>query len=198
LQDLGRGANPPTEEFFQLPADADKAAAQAVDKNAMTVGSPTHVLIIDDEENIRDALSMVFGRAGFRTTCAASVGEAISKLSLRPTHLTLDLHLPDGHGTKVLAYIRRHGLPVHVAVVTGAMDLELLAEVSRLKPDHVFQKPFRPGEIVAWICGAQTRAALPVEKYTAPDDVSEPPPAPGGETQGNLASAPLSPWERVG
>jgi DNA-binding response OmpR family regulator len=165
-----RGADAPTEEFFQLPADADKAAAQAVDKNAMTVGSRTHVLIIDDEENIRDALSMVFGRAGFRTTCAASVGEAITKLTFGPTHLTLDLHLPDGHGTKVLAHIRHHGLPVHVAVVTGAMDLELLAEVSRLKPDHVFQKPFRPAELIGWVNSTERKAIQPrcESEFTSP------------------------------
>ena len=117
----------------------------------MTDGSSTHVLIIDDEESIRDVLSMVFGRAGFRTTCAAGVGEAIELLSLCPTHVTLDLNLPDGNGTEILSHVRRLGLPLHVAVVTGAMDLELLAEVSRLKPDHVFQKPFRPTELVTWI-----------------------------------------------
>jgi DNA-binding response OmpR family regulator len=136
----------------------------------MTVGSRTHVLIIDDEENIRDALSMVFGRAGFRTTCAASVGEAISKLSLGPTHLTLDLHLPDGNGTQVLAHIRRCRLPMHVAVVTGAMDLELLAEVSRLKPDHVFQKPFRPAELVGWVNRTQHAVTQPDREaeFTSP------------------------------
>ena len=113
---------------------------------------------------------MVFGRAGFRTTCAASIGDAISKLTLGPTHLTLDLHLPDGHGTKVLAHIRRHGLPVHVAVVTGAMDLELLAEVSRLKPDHVFQKPFRPAELVGWVNSSERAVTEPDRgaEFTSP------------------------------
>jgi len=110
-----------------------------------------HVLIVDDEESIQDVLSMVFGRAGFQTTCAASVAEAVENLSRRPTHLTLDLNLPDGNGAQVLRHVRHGRLPIRVAVVTGAMELGLLAEVSRLQPDHTFQKPFRPAELVTWV-----------------------------------------------
>ena len=109
------------------------------------------VLIVEDEEVIRDVLVTVFGREGFGTRCAGSVAEAMAELRTPPTHLTLDLHLPDGRGTEVLKRVREQCPATKVAVTTGAIDRNLLAQVTDLKPDGVFQKPFRASELVAWI-----------------------------------------------
>ena len=117
-----------------------------------------HVLVVEDEEIVRDVLAMVFTREGFRTSYAATVAEGLAGLSLRPTHVTLDLHLPDGQGTQVLRHVRQERLPVRVAVTTGTIEPGLLAAVSRLGPDQTFQKPFRPNDLVAWVRGPHRQA----------------------------------------
>jgi len=116
----------------------------------MLVEAPptTRILVVEDEEVIRDLLMMVFEREGLEATCAGTTAEALSRLDDCPTHITLDLHLPDGRGTEVLQEVRTRGLPARVAVTTGTIDPALLRIVSDLHPDRIFQKPFRTSVLV--------------------------------------------------
>lgn len=111
------------------------------------------VLIVEDQEVIQEVLVMFFDREGFETTCVGTVAEALTHLHMLPDFVVLDLHLPDGTGTKVLQQIRDERLPIKVAVTTGAIDTDLLAAASRLKPDRMFQKPYGAADLVAWIRG---------------------------------------------
>ena len=109
---------------------------------------------MEDEEVIRDLLMMVFAREGFETVCACTVAEAMERLEELPSHVTLDLHLPDARGTEVLRRIREQRLPIQVAVTTGTIDAALLKTVSTLRPDRTFYKPFRSADLVEWVRGS--------------------------------------------
>jgi two-component system NtrC family response regulator len=115
------------------------------------IASAVRVLIVEDQEVLRELLCTVFGRAGFEARAAGSVAEALRMLHPAPQFLTLDLHLPDGRGTEILQRIREERLPVQVALTTGTIDSELLAAAARLKPDRIFQKPYSAMDIVKWI-----------------------------------------------
>jgi DNA-binding response OmpR family regulator len=69
-----------------------------------------------------------------------------------PTHILLDLMLPDAGGIVVLKAIRRRGLRVRVALLTAAgPESPTVAEALRWKPDAVFHKPIMFPEIRAWL-----------------------------------------------
>src|SRR5215469_6966304 len=106
----------------------------------MLVEAPptTRILVVEDEEVIRDLLMMVFEREGFEVVSAGTTAEALGRLADAPTHITLDLHLPDGRGTEILQAVRTRGLPARVAVTTGTIDTSLLRVVSQLRPDRTF------------------------------------------------------------
>lgn len=72
---------------------------------------------------------------------ARSVSEGLSLLSSGPDYLILDLMLPDGYGSKVLAEVRSRQLPIRVAVTTGSSDAVRLKEVADLAPDVFLLKP---------------------------------------------------------
>ena len=109
------------------------------------------VLIIDDDRSIRSGLAFLAEAHGHTPATAATVGEGLEKLGANPTHLLLDLNLPDGTGTAVLRHVRAANLPVRVAVVSGSGDAELMAEVDALRPDAVFPKPPDLDALIDWI-----------------------------------------------
>lgn len=53
------------------------------------VDAPRYILIVDDEENIRSALSILLGRLGYRVQAAASGAEALRKVAIEEPDLVL-------------------------------------------------------------------------------------------------------------
>ena len=78
------------------------------------------VLVVDDEADIRELLSMTLSRMGLETHCAASTGEAFALLEAHTYDLCLtDMRLPDGDGLGVLDHVAKHYPSVPVAVITA-------------------------------------------------------------------------------
>jgi two-component system, NtrC family, response regulator PilR len=87
--------------------------------------SAKHVLIVDDEADIRELLVLTLMRMGVEADSAATVQEAFARLSERAYDLCLtDMRLPDGEGLQVLKHIQEnHGnTPVAVITAYGSTD----------------------------------------------------------------------------
>jgi two-component system response regulator PilR (NtrC family) len=83
------------------------------------------VLIVDDEDDIRELLEISLLRMGLGADSAGSVGDAIRLLSQRKYRLVLtDMRLPDGEGLEVVRYVAANAQDLPVAVITahGSMD----------------------------------------------------------------------------
>src|SRR5690242_2597654 len=102
--------------------------------------SPKRVLIVEDNQVARRALSALVRQLGWQVTAAATLREAMARLDERPDCVLLDLMLPDGSGADVLRRVRAEQLPVRVAVTTGTSDEHILNEVEHLRPDSVHRK----------------------------------------------------------
>lgn len=110
------------------------------------------VLVVEDDAQIRNGMMALMGIGGHGAVAAASVAEAAAQLDVAtPTHLLLDLNLPDGAGTHILRRIREQALPTRVALVTGAIDTSLLEEARALGVDAIFIKPPDWDRLLAWI-----------------------------------------------
>jgi two-component system response regulator PilR (NtrC family) len=87
---------------------------------------PKHILIIDDEADIRGLLSMTLQRMGHITSCAENLKYAVELLSENLFDLCLtDLKLPDGNGINIVKRIQQSKNPMPVIVITahGSMDI---------------------------------------------------------------------------
>ena len=106
------------------------------------------ILLVEDDANIRQMLSIALGAEGYLCVEAASVREALSLFNQhRPDLVILDLGLPDGEGSEVLKRIRETSrLPV---LVLSARDQEIdkVDLLSRGANDYV-SKPFGIRELV--------------------------------------------------
>src|SRR5688500_6437854 len=111
------------------------------------------VLVVEDDHDTRDVMVGLLRRAGCDVRAAASAGEALLQIEgSLPTHIMLDLLLPDAGGVVVLRAIRRRQLPVRVAVLTAAGPRSAaVTEAQQWDPEAVFFKPIRFAEIETWL-----------------------------------------------
>ncbi|HEX8525060.1 MAG TPA: response regulator [Tepidisphaeraceae bacterium] len=108
-------------------------------------------LIVEDDEPAARALAKVLTSKGHEVNTAGTVGDALAELAGNPGCVILDLILPDGNGITVLRRIRRAGMEMRVAIVTGMRDPFGIDDITDLKPDAVFEKPVDAEELVKWL-----------------------------------------------
>ena len=121
------------------------------------------ILIVDDEAQIRELLSIYLVKQGFTVATAATSEETLRLLRETPTDLVvLDIGLADEDGLKVLADIKKHHPNLRVVMLTGMGFVEdLLQEahqkgadgyVSKVLPlDELLmaiQRTFRPSRLL--------------------------------------------------
>ncbi|WP_102222802.1 response regulator transcription factor [Acidimangrovimonas sediminis] len=111
-----------------------------------------HVLLIEDEPNISEALRFLLTRDGWRVSTHADGRDAVHRVrSLRPDVLVLDVMLPGRSGFEVLEDLRADpglaGLPVLMLTAKGQeRDRE---QAERLGATRFMTKPFANTEILA-------------------------------------------------
>ena len=111
------------------------------------------VLIVEDDALISAALAGILTRRGHHTVAVGTVNRGLAELDGQGFAI-LDLNLPDGVGTTVLAQIREEGRPIRVAVATGTTDPTLLAAVEKCQPHLLLRKPYDMNVLIAWLDSA--------------------------------------------
>ncbi|WBB62547.1 response regulator transcription factor [Streptomyces sp. WMMC500] len=125
----------------------------------------TTVLVVDDEENIRDLLSQTLRLVGFEVRTAASGFEALTAAGAGATALVvLDVMLPDIDGFEVARRLRAGGEKVPVLFLTARDTVaDRVAGLTAGGDDYV-AKPFSLEEVVLRIRAILRRTrALPGE-----------------------------------
>ncbi len=84
------------------------------------MSATSQVLVVDDEADIRELLSLTLARMGLEAHCAGNVSEACALLGKHAYNLCLtDMRLPDGDGLAVVDYVSKHHPDLPVAVITA-------------------------------------------------------------------------------
>ena len=109
------------------------------------------VLLVEDDEALRESLSEQLDRHGeFRTTAAASGGGALEDARSEHYELVLlDIGLPDMDGREVCRMMRRVGVKCPIIMLTGAdSDADTILGLESGANDYI-TKPFKIGVLVA-------------------------------------------------
>ena len=130
----------------------------------------THILAVDDDEQVQELLSDYLTHEGFRVTVAASGAAMSAALAAEPADLILlDLRLPDSDGLSLIRQLRAESqLPV--IILSGKVeDVDRIVGLE-LGADDYLTKPFNPRELLARIKAVLRRSG---EAGTArlPDDL---------------------------
>ena len=130
----------------------------------MSAGAACHVLVVDDDRELRTLVGKYLGEHGFRVTQAANGREMMSALEAgRFDLVVLDLMMPGESGLVLCQKLRElNGPPVIMLTAMGSeVDRVIGLEIGA---DDYVVKPFSPRELVARIKAVLRRAAR-----TAPD-----------------------------
>jgi DNA-binding response OmpR family regulator len=122
-------------------------------------GHQPTVLLVEDDELVRDAMTRILVREGYMVLTASSGHDAIGQVKepLSPIDVVLlDVHLPDINGIDLCARLREIHPSMPVVVCTGEADPEEAAELLKLGVHRYFCKPIAVEELLATV-----EAALP-------------------------------------
>ncbi len=120
--------------------------------NAQPSTDPARVLVVDDEPNIVDVISMALRFQGFTVASAGTGEEAIAQVAaFRPHLIVLDVMLPDMEGFDVAARLgaQRSGVPIIFLTARDATE-DKVRGLTAGGDDYV-TKPFSLEELVARI-----------------------------------------------
>src|SRR5690349_15089467 len=116
------------------------------------------VLIIDDEEEIRESLQTLLELEGYEVETAANGEQGLSKLDERPFDLVLlDLALPDRNGIELLPEIRALDPQISVIMITAYGTVEDAVRAMQSGAGNFLQKPWDNEKLLADVRAAVAR-----------------------------------------
>jgi two-component system OmpR family response regulator len=118
-----------------------------------------HILVVDDDREIRDLLSRFLERQGMRVTAARDAKEARRLWPLGRYHLVvLDLMLPGESGLDLARWLRGEAAVPIVMLTAMAEETDRIVGLE-LGADDYLGKPFNPRELLARIRAVLRRAS---------------------------------------
>ncbi len=114
-----------------------------------TLSEPKRMLVVDDEEPVRDFLSRVLERHGYQVRCAQEGGEALELMAEEvPDCVLLDLKMPGMDGPETLKRIRESYQALPVVILTGYPEIALVHRALQYTPVTLLSKPVTRDEIL--------------------------------------------------
>ena len=121
----------------------------------------SRILVVDDEESMRQLLEIALGKDGHRITVAASGGKACELIDKGSFDLVIsDIKMPDMSGVEVLRYVKETDPGIPVIMVTAYASAETAVEALRLGAYDYLTKPFKIDELKANIRNALEKRSL--------------------------------------
>lgn len=111
-----------------------------------------HILVVDDDRNLRKIIQTNLELAGYDVTTAPNGEEALRLLdSMQPDLIVLDVMMPVMDGYEVARRIRRHPSNTHVPIImlTAKSEVEDKLAGFEAGADDYITKPFGPQELLA-------------------------------------------------
>lgn len=123
-----------------------------------------HILIVDDEKGILDALTGVLEDEGYLVSTAANGSDALKKIEKdTPSVVLLDIWLPDIDGLDVLTEIRKTHKDMPVIVMSGHGTIETAVKATKLGAYDYIEKPLSMARVNLLITHAIKQQHLELE-----------------------------------
>ena len=101
-----------------------------------------HVLVVDDEPDLRELLVITLGRLKAQAVAADSLSDALERLKKTPFDLCLtDMNLGDGSGLELIKYVNQHLPNMPIAVITAFGNMDVATEAMKLGAFDFIGKP---------------------------------------------------------
>jgi two-component system response regulator PilR (NtrC family) len=112
----------------------------------------SNILLVDDDEALRNLLSNILQRAGYAVKSFENGKEAVEASYEEFFNLALiDIHLPDMQGLELLTKLRKTEPEMIKIIITGQASLDTAIEATNKGADGYVVKPFEPKKLLEMI-----------------------------------------------
>ena len=127
------------------------------------------LLIVDDDNPLRDRLARAMGKKGFHVTQAESVEKGINQAkNSPPAFAIIDLRLGDGSGLKVVEEIKKYKKDSRVVMLTGYGNIPTAVEAVKAGAIDYIPKPADADDVEnALLASPQSKAIPPKDPMSA-------------------------------
>jgi PAS domain S-box-containing protein len=126
----------------------------------------THILVIDDEQIMRDGCTRILSKDGWAVICAENGKQGLDEIQASPEKIDvvlLDLMMPGMSGMEVLDQVHTIDPNLLVIVITGYATVESAVEAMKKGAYDFIPKPFTPDQLRIIVRRALERNALQKE-----------------------------------
>ena len=111
---------------------------------------PKKILVIEDEENFRDALEEILRGAGYEVEKSPYLASAVGGgLSGSYDLITLDLKMPGIDGVEIAGLFSTKNVKTPVLVISGYLDNGIIGQLEASGVHHFLDKPAGVPEVIA-------------------------------------------------
>jgi signal transduction histidine kinase len=153
-----------TEVAVHLPpaaASEEDAAVAAASPSTTAVAQPATVLLVEDEDSVREMTAWILRHAGHRVLPAASPSEAIALFGMYPQDIDLlitDIVMPQMHGAALAAELLATRRELPVLFVSAYPDARPPRD-NAVRPMSFLAKPFSAAKLLAAVADLQRMPA---------------------------------------
>lgn len=130
-----------------------------------------HILVVDDDQGVRDSLARSLQYTGYEVSTAADGVEALAKLAAgRPDAVIMDVMMPRLDGLETTRMLRSNGNDVPILVLTARDSVNDRVDGLDAGGDDYMAKPFALDELMARIRALVRRAGTSGESDGSPGE----------------------------
>ena len=122
------------------------------------------VMIVDDEEGIRETLSGILEDEGYESITASSGEEAVKKAKeITPDVVLLDVWLPGMDGIATLKELKENHPAVPVIMISGHANIEIAVKATKMGAYDLLEKPLSIEKVLLAVLRALEKRGLELE-----------------------------------
>jgi FixJ family two-component response regulator len=131
-----------------------------------TSPSGDRVFIVDDDEDVRDALAMLMRAAGLRTTSFVSARDFLQRFNPKENGcLVLDIRMPGMTGIELQAELHKRRIRLPIVFLTAHGDVPLAVKAMKAGAADFIQKPLDEHRLVMAVMNALKVNATPTRRH---------------------------------
>jgi two-component system response regulator FixJ len=113
------------------------------------------IYVVDDDDGVRDSLSILIESAGFHVQAFESAAAALTRCQAhKPACVLTDVRMPGMDGLEFQSKLVECGIEVPVIIMTGHGDVPLAVRAMKIGASDFIEKPFYDDVILASIADA--------------------------------------------
>lgn len=141
--------------------DMDYQPTQATTLSALKSDQPVNVLIVDDDDLVRETLQFVLEDADYQVFPASNAIEALGILENQSVDMILsDIFMPGMNGFELLRQIKQRRPDVPVVLITGFANIEMARHALKEGAVDFITKPYNVSEIPILVERNLTRVGI--------------------------------------